>query len=156
MCLSLSLSLSFFLVRSRFLITPINCLKGHNFLGCLCVCSNIKTDPLSAVSEWQSHVLSCPQTVSGQIKTDFTFVTFASRRTSFSSLIRSTLLRILQPLSCLTCKWKFIFSHNLEGGSYLCVKLVWLISLHNDYEKTQVYPKHAKVKLSPEIGYMIV
>ena len=34
---NISKCLCIFLVRSCFLITPINCLKGHNFLGCLCM-----------------------------------------------------------------------------------------------------------------------
>ena len=40
MSLSLSLSLSFFLVMSCFLITLIKCLKGRKCLGCLCVFQN--------------------------------------------------------------------------------------------------------------------
>ena len=55
MYLPLSLKFDFVIV---FLLVR-SCLKGHKCLGCRCVFQNL--------SQWY-HVLSCPQTVSGQLK----------------------------------------------------------------------------------------
>ena len=59
----------FLLVRSYFLITLSKCFKGHKCLGSLFVFQNQKWLSYS-VSQWQGHLLRCPQNLSGQIKAD--------------------------------------------------------------------------------------
>ena len=77
MCLSLSLTLSFFWSDHVFssLQSNVKCLEDVS------VCSKKKTHWMTqSVSEWQSHVLSCPQTVSGQLKNYFWLTKSLSKR----------------------------------------------------------------------------
>ena len=60
--LSLSLSLSFLLVRSSILSTLIKCFK---YIWSLCALQNQRSFTLS---RWHCHILSCPQTLPEQLK----------------------------------------------------------------------------------------